>query len=646
MLAKAPSEPKDNEVRASQSSSRLKFQAQQEFTASGETRLDNHKEADIANTQLIGDSISSTSICDEDLETQKTSSNDMITSLTTQKIDLSHSPIKGTLQATSRDDNLEPPTVDDREKSEGIMHTNEAHIEIEDDHSNIISKSSKSKPMVLDEKYGAQKFVDEFDEDSDVSECEKEASNPEAEKSNLRETSERRNLSLNVLPSISEGFAPLQLYHTILKQRLTDANSVEFSSSDDEKSSEARSLSSKAAILDLKARMSKKKQSLAVTSSKETMPSASLRHLFSSLRKANRDQLVEHRNGLLLLRGVDLAEIAKEKESVESLLERELARNKKVKQEEIQKGEDSSSDSSSDEFCNDSSTSLGSHSDSADDSNGYDDYNQEVDESVDTEVVDLGPLKSKHELSVKTTNLTIVRAESDEEDDPLNVTKKKKVRRWNLIDSDDEALSNDEQKTVIDLGAYGENILGTERIDEGAGAQVVGTSSSMCEAKLERNTTKSPVRILNRPCEEKIDQDEETRNPIIKNLIEKRKLKEALREAKMKELNRSKANGMIDFEAEESDDEWFGVGGADGENSDGYDSELDRMIDDYSNTKSDPEFLRKKLMEEEKLHDKDMVDRILHDIENGGFRKRGRYAMDLTPVSYTHLDVYKRQNLS
>ncbi|ORY91086.1 MRC1-like domain-domain-containing protein [Syncephalastrum racemosum] len=87
---------------------------------------------------------------------------------------------------------------------------------------------------------------------------------------------------------------------------------------------------------------------------------------------------------------------------------------------------------------------------------------------------------------------------------------------------------------------------------------------------------------------------------------------------------KKKKNAYFDAEAEESEDEFFGVGGAD-ENSDEEDLdkfEQDGMLVDKSDEKVDEAGLRAALNAQLAESDKHMVDRLMKDIMSGGLRRR------------------------
>uniref|UniRef100_A0A060T8I4 ARAD1D11638p n=1 Tax=Blastobotrys adeninivorans TaxID=409370 RepID=A0A060T8I4_BLAAD len=85
----------------------------------------------------------------------------------------------------------------------------------------------------------------------------------------------------------------------------------------------------------------------------------------------------------------------------------------------------------------------------------------------------------------------------------------------------------------------------------------------------------------------------------------------------------SAAREVIDDEAMESEDEWAGLGGAsddDDDDNEGYN--LAELVDDISKVRGNEAELRKLLAEAERRQDSDMVNRILEDVTNGGWRKR------------------------
>lgn len=100
---------------------------------------------------------------------------------------------------------------------------------------------------------------------------------------------------------------------------------------------------------------------------------------------------------------------------------------------------------------------------------------------------------------------------------------------------------------------------------------------------------------------------------------QERKLKQQKREMKAKGLDK-----MMEAEAEESEDEWHGIGGADGERSDEENSADEEMLDDYTKIKYKKEEILEKIRNESNAEDRSMLERLLKDLESGKLGKRGK----------------------
>ncbi|KAI0434346.1 MRC1-like domain-containing protein [Xylaria sp. FL1042] len=104
--------------------------------------------------------------------------------------------------------------------------------------------------------------------------------------------------------------------------------------------------------------------------------------------------------------------------------------------------------------------------------------------------------------------------------------------------------------------------------------------------------------------------------------------KAARREKRLKrkfDKKKSKAVEMIEEQAEESEDEYAGLGGADGEGSSDEDEELAKeMIDDTGNNDGDAAKLAGLFADRERAADAAQVDKLFRDITTGMLRKRRR----------------------
>ncbi|OTA70403.1 hypothetical protein K449DRAFT_380453, partial [Hypoxylon sp. EC38] len=104
--------------------------------------------------------------------------------------------------------------------------------------------------------------------------------------------------------------------------------------------------------------------------------------------------------------------------------------------------------------------------------------------------------------------------------------------------------------------------------------------------------------------------------------------KAAKRKRRMQEKfdkKKSKATEMIEEQAEESEDEYAGLGGADGEDSSEEDEELVKeMIDDTTGNDADDAKLAGFFADRERAADAAQVDKLFRDITTGMLRKRRR----------------------
>lgn len=127
--------------------------------------------------------------------------------------------------------------------------------------------------------------------------------------------------------------------------------------------------------------------------------------------------------------------------------------------------------------------------------------------------------------------------------------------------------------------------------------------------------------------EEDDEIDEASRQEMLKQQAEAYKKK--IRKQELKERKRRKAlernagvKEILNNEAVESEDEWQGIGGADGDLLDDVNSEDERMIDDALDLDLNDEEIRKKFMEQYKIKDKEQLERLLDDIKNHRLSKR------------------------
>ena len=107
---------------------------------------------------------------------------------------------------------------------------------------------------------------------------------------------------------------------------------------------------------------------------------------------------------------------------------------------------------------------------------------------------------------------------------------------------------------------------------------------------------------------------------------------------------------MFDGEAEESEDEWKGLGGIDGEFSDVANSEDEKMIDNNFNIDLQDDEIRKKFMEEYQIKDQQELEKLLDDIKNHKLIKRvgqnnNGFDIELSDEEDQLLAAYRKQKL-
>ncbi|KAK6895499.1 Mediator of replication checkpoint protein 1 [Candida tropicalis] len=149
------------------------------------------------------------------------------------------------------------------------------------------------------------------------------------------------------------------------------------------------------------------------------------------------------------------------------------------------------------------------------------------------------------------------------------------------------------------------------------------------------------------------DEDEDESPEAMQRRIKEYELKIRKRELKIrkrrKDMERRGLKNIIEGEAEESEDEWKGLGGVDGEVSDVANSEDERMIDNNFNIDLKNEEIRKKFMEDYQIKDQKELEKLLDDIKNHRLIKRAGVAngldIEISDEEDSLLEAYRRQKL-
>lgn len=137
--------------------------------------------------------------------------------------------------------------------------------------------------------------------------------------------------------------------------------------------------------------------------------------------------------------------------------------------------------------------------------------------------------------------------------------------------------------------------------------------------------------------ENEIENEEETEEMRLKRVemirVAKKKERE-LRRQREKEFKSKGLGQMMENEAVESDDEYHGTGGVDGDLSDEENSEDEKLIDDASNVHIDENELRRIQLEKDLKEDQEKVSKTYKDVKTHKLAERrakdGVYAVDLS----------------
>ena len=415
----------------------------------------------------------------------------------------------------------------------------------------------------------------------------------------------------------------LSTYKTVLKSRSSEDHMINLDSDSDDNQGTLQpdipvTEASKATLLNIKVRLSKRKgKSRALRTNKPT-----LNKLFSNLMKASRRQILDHQREVVETRGLKLEDMEKEKEMVENLLEQEILRNKKIREKEKERERKRREEEELD-F---------DHSANELDDSDFDDC-----ESSATDIED------KAENNVEETT------QENGEDEEFGMIRSKRVKRRYISDDTDseegtpttQAPNSDETtsttglgdgvvspKNIVDLGHYGDNLPSSPAVNE---------DSSEEEEEVKRAGNSSP--------EDSEDEFEAKRLQILREERKRILAREKALINEQIEMRRSGVSELVEQEAEESEDEWYGLGGADGELSDVYDSEVERMIDDISKTDFNLHQVREMITRENKEMDRKLVEKILYRLKNGGLKKRGGSNLDLELSDEEDLELreYRRK---
>ncbi|CUM46231.1 uncharacterized protein AC631_00045 [Debaryomyces fabryi] len=192
------------------------------------------------------------------------------------------------------------------------------------------------------------------------------------------------------------------------------------------------------------------------------------------------------------------------------------------------------------------------------------------------------------------------------------------------------------------------NITDFETVDKEDEDEDINPSTLRTGRKLIRKNA-----TLNKIMEDD-EQSEDERSPEyiqqqIKLYEEKIRRKELKARRRQKELERMGIKNVVEGEAEESEDEWHGLGGVDGDLSDDQaNSEDEKMIDNNFNIDLKNDDIRRKFMEEYQIKDQKELEKLLDDIKNHRLTKRvngNGFDIELSDEEDELLAAYRKQKL-
>ena len=149
--------------------------------------------------------------------------------------------------------------------------------------------------------------------------------------------------------------------------------------------------------------------------------------------------------------------------------------------------------------------------------------------------------------------------------------------------------------------------------------------------------------------EEEAEEDDTDIKEQIKMYERKLRLKELQSRKKRHIMAQRGLNKIIEGEAEESEDEWHGLGGMDGELSDVANSEDEKMIDNSFNFDLNDAEVKRKFMEQYQIKDQKELEKLLDDIKNHRLTKRVRpngLDIELSDEEDEILAAYRKQKMN
>jgi len=536
------------------------------------------------------------------------------------------------LELQSKQDKEKESGYIDEDNDDGQVEDHERFLS-EDDLQNIVSNNKSIIKEKKQSKFTALKLLEEFENDDNLEEIGAQF----IKSSPIRIDSTPNTSPLKVREPIKSPFQlqnhqplsnPLQQYTVKLNKTIrTDdigAKLIDLSSDEDDYNfQKVKAETSKATVLQVKAKFARKKNRQGgdkrlegpfvnkfpvkdlIRHVKESNKSKN-KKLFKLLKNKTKQQMLLYLKDNKQEEGI-VYKLTQEDKDLEDLLTRELEMNRKLKERERSSSKKSNKGDTPDtEEVPDSASEVeGEDAEDIEEEIGTINQTDDLEEDNEDEIY-LGAYGGPHEgpqpTSMHQSNL----------DTQIS------------IDIEPTQKHSQDQPNSMNHVGYNKEIIETDQVQLDSLTQLVSESQFP-------SIPKTGIVSHSSSDEEDDDDEDEAESRRIQVDLMKMKMhkKELLRKKRDREMKSKKLDQIMQQEAEESEDEYQGMGGIDGDFDDEANSEDEKMLDDYSKIKQREDKLQSLLAKTTIEEDREQIKKLLHDIQTGRLRRGRRNQEDL-----------------
>ncbi|ANZ74279.1 BA75_01206T0 [Komagataella pastoris] len=537
------------------------------------------------------------------------------------------------LELQSKQNKEEESGHTDEDDEDGQV-KNDEELLSEDDLQNIVSKNKSIIKEKKQSKFTALKLLEEFENDDNLEEISAQC----IKSSPIRIDSTPITSPMKVREPIKSPFQfqnhqtlsnPLQQYTVKLNETIrTDdigAKLIDLSSDEDDYNfQKVKAETSKATVLQVKAKFARKKNRQGggkrlegpfvnkfpvrdlIRHVKESNKSRN-KKLFKLLKNKTKQQMLLYLKENKQEEGI-VYKLTQEDKDLEDLLTRELEMNRKLKERER-------------------SISKKSQKGDTPDSEEVPDSASEVEAEEEAEAEDIaeetGAINQTDDPQEDNEDEIYLGAYGGPHEGPLPASMhQNNVDTQISINIESTQKHSQDQPNFMNHVGYNKEIIETDQLQLDSSTQLISESQSPSIPKTEI--------VLHSSSDEDEEEDEdeaESRRIQVDLMKMKIRKKELLRKKRDREMKSKKLDQIMQQEAEESEDEYHGMGGIDGDFDDEANSEDEEMLDDYSKIKQREDKLQSLLAKTTIEEDREQIKRLLHDIQTGRLR-RGRGNQD------------------